>query len=556
MKKGFLGQYTYIAMTKVDVYEHGESDYKATAVHEYIHSFLVRSTLYGHFMQGLERVNLIDKKHEKIINKLYSNEERLQETSATLIELLYVWYKDGLNIAKSHLRNLPDPYKKYVRKYEHIFNNEYISEIYNQYLRYIENEIKNENNPELVEGIEKFKKELNDDTTEKTALNLITFLIIRVSQLALTVDLKEINEELWNTEKKITRYICNQNADKYHPNGRFDKYMKHIFTVEITEKNNRFNLEEIVYIPSNPKEFELYNVSDFILNKFNENVEKQKIIENTLNEYINTEIPNLSTVSKLETEALIYALPYMLNEESIEKFFGKNYWVDYGKINKEGISFFIEKEKIIQIHPTTGSRDKYAYEVCFNTIVNRDILRFLQNPEHKKDYHNSNKVLEIKCRIERLEDLIELLSKFDGTIYLTGCQRSIDLIEALQKQNKDRMILINSVASLTSSVSFINEYFDNANSMIINSKYCDILLIENKNKVFIQYLLPSVKEMVSKLIAENRLLIKNIPTIFDDSYYPSYWGLVEKYTDMFYRQSCTYIAIKKGFNLEEQLNYS
>lgn len=554
MQKGFLGQYTYIAMTKVDIYEHKNQNIKATAVHEYIHASLVRSTLYGNFMQSIESVNKIDNKYEKIIKKLYANEEKLQETTATLIELLYIWYEDGFDVMNDALKNLSDPYNKYILKYKHILNETYIMEIYKEYIKSIEKIIKdNENDFELHYDLRNFIKSLEDGNEEKTALNLIQFLIMRTAGLAMTVDLLEIDESLWNTEKKITRYICNQHANKYYPNSRFDKCMKHIFSEVIRDTNDRFILDDIISMPDKVIDFKLYNTKDFISEKYSSNSENKNIIENTLDEYIYIQAPLISTFNDLEKEALIYAIPYPLNEESANKLFGENYWVYNAKAPSDIMPALISKQSVLHIHPSTGNKEKYSYDICLNTITNPKILDYVRfNKDDLTKGDLSKQTLEIKCKIDSLDELLNLLIDYHGTIYITGCQRSSQLIEALENQNKNRKLLINSVASLTSSLDFINEYFTDLDAEIISTHYTDFLLIENKNKVFIQYLMPSITNKLLELKNDNRLNLNQILLKEKSDLHPLYLKFINLYTELNMKNNCTYSANKFGFGLAKK----
>ena len=52
-----LGKYIYLAITKVHVWSHGLINIRATAIHEYVYSYLVRGTLYGDFMRAIEWTN-------------------------------------------------------------------------------------------------------------------------------------------------------------------------------------------------------------------------------------------------------------------------------------------------------------------------------------------------------------------------------------------------------------------------------------------------------------------------------------------------------------------
>lgn len=84
-----------------------------TAVHEFIHSYLTKGSLYGNYLIDMRRLNSIDNKYSRefksrtnnwgnrkyrnqvIFDYLQKNMITLQEYTATLTELLYSKYKYG-----------------------------------------------------------------------------------------------------------------------------------------------------------------------------------------------------------------------------------------------------------------------------------------------------------------------------------------------------------------------------------------------------------------------------------------------------------------------------
>lgn len=535
MKKGFFGQYTYISMTKVDVYEHGNLDIKATAVHEYVHSHLVRATLYGQFMRSAGNANLIDSRYKKIFEMLYENEEKVQETTATLIELIYVWYKKGLKEALSNLNKLTYPYNNFLRNYRHLFNSDYLMGVYKQYLDFIEKELDyNSEDEKFCKELQRFIEEMKDNTEEKSALNMMFYLILKVAEFSLTIDMEEIDGSLWKSESKFKKYIRNQNSKMYYPNTRFKDYMKYVLPDRETTLD-RFYLDGIVKFPANYQNSYLYNVDNYILERYDEgtNVDK-KLIKNKISEYINIQVPEFNNIKKIETEAIIYAQPYPLNVESAEKLFGNDFWVDNGLMEIENFKSILEVAKTIHIHPSTGIESPCRYDVQVSSTFNPDNVK-----------HPKNQVLQAGIEIDYLEELLTLIEDYKGIIYITGCHRSKELISELK--NKNNKIFINSVASLTSSIEFINAHFPEHNAEIIKTRYCDVLLMKNSQFVFIQYLLPQSRDVISRLIAEQVIHLSKLKeteksTILDRID----WENVELFTEEYYKSCCTYMA-KKGW---------
>ncbi|HHK5547689.1 TPA: hypothetical protein ACQUHN_004166 [Bacillus thuringiensis] len=537
LKKGFLGQYTYISMAKVDIYEHENLDIKVTAVHEYIHSHLVRGTLYGNFMRGIDQANLIDNRYNKIFDMLYKNEEKIQETTATLIELIYVWYKKGLSTALANFKKLPKPYSKYIREYEHLLNLEYVMKVYKQYWEFIDQKIeRNSKDEEYCKRIQKFNEEMIDDTEEKSALNVILYLILKIAEFSMTIDMGEIDASLWESEKKFTKYIRNQHSKKYHPNARFKEYMKNLFPNKTTNID-RFILDSIVILPNKYNRDEFLNVDNYILERYEGGVDVDKnLIKNKLNESMNIYIPFMNRIDKLETEAMIYALPYPLNIESAEKLFGDAFWVDEGIMDKELMEIAIENAKIIHIHPTTGIENPFSYHVKINSTFNAGLIENL---------HDVKRVLQGSYVTEYLADLFTLIENYKGIIYITGCHRSKGLLNELINRNKENKIFINSVASLTSSIEFLNMHFSGNDGEIIRTKYCDIMILRNSYFTFFQYLLPKSDEIIRNLIKEKRIHLSQLKvseksTILNQSD----WGKIKLFTEQFYKERCTYMANK------------
>ena len=311
--------------------------------------------------------------------------------------------------------------------------------------------------------------------------------------------------------------------------------MKHVFS-EKSQNIDRFSLNGVVSFPKEYYADNLFNVDNYILERYKEgNIEVQNLMKNKLKENGYIQRPHLNKINKLEQEAIMYAQPYPLNKESAEKLFGNAFWVDDADIDQKDIKQVIDSSKIIHIHPSTGKEDQYSYDISVNSIF---------NPETVKT-SKVNKVLQASCTIRNLEELLVLIQDYIGILYITGCHRSKKLLDELKSRGKDNKIYINSVASLTSSIEFINEHFNGNEAEIVQTKYCDILLMKNSKYVFFQYLLPGSQEILQKAISEQRICLKRL--IFSQKctlLKQIEWDRIENFTEEYFKECCTYMAKK------------
>ena len=539
MNKGLLGKYTYIAMTKVDIWEHRNMDIKATAVHEYIHSYLVRTTLYGNFMMSLEQANSLDKTYEDIIETLYENEESLQEAVATLIEIIYIWYKDGEIVAKKNLKNLPKLYQKYIRNYQHIFDKEYIINIYRQYLDFVNVNIdKYKDDKEFYEEQKWYCESIRDETEEKTALNLLIFLILKSAKLALTIDMSKIDKSYWNTKKKIKRYICNQFSKEYYPNVRFKMCMKCIFP-RLKGEKSKFNLSKDISIPQNLHKGISKEVDQYILCRYEEAKSKDGgRIKNKIKEYIYKQGPLINTIKNLELESILYASPQILNIETAKEMFNGDFLITTGDIKQSLVEKILSKIEVLHIHPSTGKDEKYEYIIALSTIINNNVI-----DNHLRIHNN----IQVKCTLESNEQLFKLIDKYENDLYFTGCQRTEHILEELEIRKSPNNIFINSAASLSTSIDFINRFFENANAEIINMKYGDVLYMKKNNMIFIQCVLPESYDIIRKAVEAGQIRLKNLRKVElskSKILNQNEWEKMELILEAYFKGGATYIAGK------------
>ncbi|CEQ17879.1 hypothetical protein [Paraclostridium sordellii] len=533
-------------MTKIDILKHKNLDIRTTAVHEYIHSYLVRGTSYGNFVRGLGHVNLINNKNENLIKILYKNEKFVHESTSTLLELIYTWYKEGYLVAQKNLKCIHKDYKKYISKYKHIFDRDYVIEIYRQYLNFIDDSIENNKDDErLCNDMKKYCEYICEDTEEKSSLNLLIYLIIKTSELALTIDMSTIDKEYLETSKSLERYI-NLYPEIYHPNSRFKEYMKHVFP-KSTEVKSKFNLNEIVKLPKTLGKDLDYRLYEYIIDRYeeDESVDINKI-KNKLDEPVYTKRPSISKMEDLEDEAVLYAHPYLLNKESIEKLFGDKFYILNGKLEQSKFELLLNNSKILHIHPRTGGKEKYEYGISINTIINKNI-------RNKNGIH----AVSILHTIESKEELIKLINNYHGDIYFTGCPRSEHILLEINKKSLQKNIYINSAASLTLSIDFINHYFEGSDAEVINTKYGDVLFMKKDNMVFFQCMIPKSFTVINRMIKNERIYLNDLKEINvheSNILSNNEWETIELLLEYYFKSNATYTADKNKWN--KQMNNS
>ncbi len=529
----FLGEYTYISMTKVDIWEHKKMDITATAIHEYIHSYLVRSTTYGNFMRGLEIANKVDDKFAKIRDILYSNEDEVQEATATLIENIYIWYEKGYSKAIDTINNLPREYKAYISKYRHIFDKEYILSIYNQYIKYINSVMKeNEDNQKICEVLNKCLESIYDADVEKMALNVLYYLIIHSAELALNIDMRVI-EEYWNKPGKLQKVICNKQSEEYHPTSRFRRYMKYVLPNKKGDKP-RFDLRGIVKSPNSLDDRIIEEHEKCIIKQYQVN-EEGVLIANRIRDYVNRPAPSLNNIPLLRKMSILYAQPYPLNVESGMYLFKNGFYLQYRNMEIDQLKKLIDFNKIerLHIHATTGKVEKYMYNVGISSIYNKNIqfdkaLLLLGD-------------IKVECIIPSRVRIAELLRNYEGVLYLTGCPRSEHLLDV--ELSSKKKLYVNPAAGLTyNCMEFINKYLEAKESEFIETKYGHIVVIKSERIIYFQCMLPNSQEVMNDIIEEGSIKIKKSEGVKQRSEIltPEEWENIEMFLQADFKATSTY----------------
>ena len=543
MNEEKLGQYTYISMTKVDVIEHQGLDIKITAIHEYIHSYLVRCTPYGNFLRALVNISHIEKRHEKYIDILDKNQDVLHETVATLVEIIYVWYKYGYAKSTKYLYSLPDKYKKLASKYKYIFDEEYVINIYKQYLSFVDEIIvKNKEDENLCKNLKSYCNDIIDEDESKTALNLLMYLIIKTAELSLMIDISSIEEIYWETPHILKKYTENEEYKKYHPSNRFRHYIKYVLPRKKGQAS-KFDLNEVILLPYELG-IELDNKHDeYILNMYEKDMSLyMKKIKNIIEEPVYVKQPILNKVSDLENEAILYAQPYPLNIKTIKKLFDTGTESKYRTLNKEQFMGLIRGIEFLHIHPRTGSEEEVEYSITINNTLNEK-MKFKFNGDLKKmDNLNLGYVIENK------ENLLELLQEYDGDLLFTGCHRTKNILIEMKNRKIKNTVFINSVSSLTTSIDFINDLFKGNDAEIVNTIYGDILIIKQDNMIFLQCMLPSCFDIIYKNIENKRIKLNTVKEVNIEELSiinKEEWNKIELSLEYYFKDCASYIVSKK-----------
>ncbi|WP_339289157.1 hypothetical protein [Paenibacillus sp. FSL E2-0201] len=498
LKKGLLGIYNYLPMTKVDVLEHNRLNVKATAVHEYIHSYLTKGTLYGIYLITLNSLNRIDQKHERSLRLLISNMIRMQETVATLVELIYIFSKCGEDEMNNHLRQLTKPYSTYINDYRYLLNKDYAINLFKRYRVYLEDNV---GRVEMEDFIEKFSS-----TSElTTALNILNFVIIRTAEIALNIDLRKIDKQLWINTNKIEK-IINNDCLRYNPSTRFKKIMKSVLPDFKRNPNKEFMfvVPGDIYTQEIINDEMLYGIKEDVLSRYvdNEVINSQNAIHftNTVDEDKYVQKTNILKIEELENESLLYAMPYILNTESANAIFGKRVKYLISDVEFTNIDKILPHSEIIHIHVTTGRKNQYKYYIGLSSDLNKNIKNNTANYDD----------VEIRASMDRLEEFQKLLSDYKGIMYFTGCNRTEHVLDSIDYSNNTNPIFVNSASSMKPSIDFVNKYFKGQSGFVIKSDFGDVLCVKKNNLIFFQPIIPGTYEVIKYKIYDGTICLNEI----------------------------------------------
>lgn len=498
MKKGFLGFYNYLSMTKVDVLEHHGLNVKTTAVHEYIHSYLTKGTLYGMYLITFNSLNRINQKNESILKLFNKNMKRIQETAATLIELTYIFAAYGEEEMNDYLKQLPTPYSTYINEYRYLLKRDYVNNLSIKYRLYLED------NVGRVET-DKFMGKFKSTTELKTALNILSFVIIRTAEIALNIDLQKIDKEFWTNKNKMEKYI-NTNGLQYNPSTRFRKIMKSILPDIQRNPNKEFEFD----VPSNIYTHEIindemvYGIKEDILNIYIEDEDKQSQsvthLTNTVNEKEYVLKSNILRIEDIESESLLYAMPYILNKESQKFIFGKEVKYLFKDTDFSNFIKILPYSEILHIHVTTGRENQYMYYVGFSSDLNKN---FKNNSVKYDD-------VELRVSFNRFEEFHGILRNYKGILYFTGCNRTEHVLDSIDQGNNNQPVYINSATSIKPSINFINKYFKGQDGLVFKCIFGDVLCMKKNNLIFFQPIIPGTDEVIKDKINDGTIYLNEI----------------------------------------------
>ena len=183
------GKYNYANETLIDIKEYE----KNVDIHEMIHKILTSKTTYGLLTDLLHRICLFDEKKKWLFILLEKNMNRMQEIIATNYEILSYIKTDG----------------------------------FQEYLHQVEKLKKNKRYYKYFERLSWARKELSESNQELG--EDIAYLILVVGLLALDINIWNIPEEAYESEKSFKRFLSkDNNMNLYNPNVRFDAFIKYI----------------------------------------------------------------------------------------------------------------------------------------------------------------------------------------------------------------------------------------------------------------------------------------------------------------------------------------
>lgn len=182
------GKYNYANETLIDIKEYE----KNVDIHEMIHKILTSKTTYGFMVDLLHRICLFDEQKKWLFILLEENMNRMQEIIATNYEILSYIKTDG--------------FQEYLHQVEKLKKNKRYYKYFGR-LSWTRTSL-SESNQELGESI--------------------AYQILAIGLLALDVNIWNIPEEAYESEKNFKRFLSkDNNMNLYNPNVRFDAFIKY-----------------------------------------------------------------------------------------------------------------------------------------------------------------------------------------------------------------------------------------------------------------------------------------------------------------------------------------
>lgn len=519
------GTYNYLSMTNVDVIScNKETQIFMTAVHEFIHAYLTKGSLYGNYLINMRQLNFIDEKYSKelknstnnwgnrkyknqvIFDYLQKNMKILQEYAATLIECLYTKYKYGNNQFTQKKLEIYRPawekniYASCIKKYGYLLEDEYLKS-------YLDYRLSAANSID-----DTYKAELQQKDPSEAALDIMLASILQTAFYSLQIDLRYIEAEKWKSKQELKRHI-EANQIEYVPSVRFNRGME-----KTLPQNKRFSLEyPDKFLVDYADKSSLKKINFFSLKqRIDKQNEKVNTIHNNiiLKETYEAEPYQILFVNELEKKALMTAMPAVLSRESIKKLFDVNHIEEHHMVingNKENMpSYFWNHFEVLHIHPTTGVlTNEYRYLLTGNTIFNKNALE----EEVTKTYHNMYYEETFDC----LDSVCQIITNYIGELYISGCDRSEKLIGWILQNKPHTNIYLYTATSIAYSKWYITKYLQLGEIFMWKSYFKSyFLIIKNKRLFFIQ-------QLIYNLDSEIKALFDNEKTIMNqDSFKRTY----------------------------------
>ncbi len=507
MKNFTYGMYSHLSMTNIDLAQiEGEENIDVVSVHEYTHAYLVKSTAYGSYLMSMRSINKLYSNNQDLIkksdNKFLDNHRnkclvfeflnqkmlKVQEYTATLVELLYMKYKYGNEALVASMEKISEPsqrtiYAKCLKTYGYILKDDFLLELYQFVIQ----------SPNIIS--QSYINILSKKNSMEAAIDVGICIILQIAINSLNIDLTEIDKKHWKSKSQLEKYVST-NIVTYEPSVRFCRCID-----KMLPKNKSFNLSypEDIYVIINNLGYQEY-LTDYI----KENYEMESNIGNDLKNNAVDEMYfvqgyDIRHAEELEKVALYTAMPAILNKTSIYKFINKtniklNNLMFSGEESSNDI--IIKKFDVLHIHPATGKKNKFTYLVGGSLLYNLRLKQELS--KLSKDIEESDIDL-YEEEIESWCDVQDILRKFDGTLYLSGCPRSEHILDWIKENNiAFNKIIIYSASSLQSSISFIKGYFNNSEAILHKNIFSPVLILKQENSYFLQTMVCDFCDIISE----------------------------------------------------------
>ncbi len=515
------GQYLNRPYTKLDVWAINEEKeilgilkqerLRIAAIHEYVHAFLTKASNYGMyivtlnnvlksretFKDGLtgsskQRLNDNQNKIYKFFLKMNENMKEMQETLATLIEILYICHIKNYKTAKDYMDSAISHYKNYIKDFSFIIEEGFLCEIKDIYVKYLE--IKD---PHLLE---EYKGNNGDDN-----IFLSIMCLLEIGTVALNINLLGIGKEvLIHPNSYINKLLSKEDCN---PGKRFKKIMYSVFGEHTISKdlNMLFKYNNAAKLEDFKKE-----ILEALPDTDNEN---SKEIKETETEFINEMFVrpiDIKNAKDFEKEAVMTAIPWILCKGSASLF--ESYYDPnkprYNDDNVGGLREFLKIVDRAYIKVPMG----YEHDNECYYIIELECNKLPPKVEIRSDKFEKDKpfILFYKLRENDLFGCIKAGYFDNTTIILEGNYHLKLLIDKLIKHRnlKIYLMLSNCMSFTKNFIKLVTYGKKKLDACFIGNKEIEnILVIRNDNLILFNPLIN--QDLEEKYNEEYNLVFSN-----------------------------------------------